>query len=51
MRRNGTMGAALALLAAAAPAPAGPFHHGGCCGGGEGPQPQYSIKAQVEERV
>jgi hypothetical protein len=40
---------ALALLAS--PALAGPFHHGGCCGGGDCPQPVYTIKAQVEERV
>jgi hypothetical protein len=40
--------AALALLAS--PALAGPFHHGGC-GGGECPQPQYRLKAEVEERV
>jgi hypothetical protein len=39
---------ALALLAS--PALAGPFHHGGCCGG-DCPQPQYRLKAEVEERV
>ena len=38
---------ALALLAAS-PALAGPFHHGGCCGG-DCPAPQYNLKAEVEE--
>ena len=52
MRRSVTIrAAALALLAAAAPASAGPFHHGDCGGGNECPQPLYSMKALVEERV
>ena len=42
---------ALALLVVSSPAPAGPFHHGGCCGGGDCPAPQYRLKAEVEERV
>ncbi len=41
---------ALVLLATSAPAWAGPFHHGPCCGG-DCPQPQYCLKAEVEERV
>jgi hypothetical protein len=40
---------ALALLAS--PALAGPFHHGGCGGVADCPQPQYRLKAEVEERV
>jgi hypothetical protein len=40
---------ALALLAASAPAWAGPFHRSPCCG--DCPQPRYCLKAEVEERV